>query len=67
MDEKEPGLRAEFCRVIQARIAWQPTEPYHLYSLDVTEAAYVRFTDEFQYIWRWDPSAGLRQEEKPNA
>ena len=67
VDEQEPGLRAEFCRVIQARIDWQPTEPYHLYSLDVTEAAYVRFTDEVQYVWRWDPSAGLRQEEKPNA
>lgn len=67
VDEREHALRAEFCQAIQARIDWQPTEPYHLYSLDVTEAAFIRFTDEFQHIWRWDPSAGLRQEQKPNS
>jgi hypothetical protein len=39
-------------RAIQARIDWQPTEPYHLFSLDVTEAAFIRFTDECQHIWR---------------
>ena len=66
VDEQDPGLRAEFCRVIQARIDWQPTEPYHLFSLDVTEAAYIRFTDEYQYIWRWTPSTGLHQDQKPN-
>jgi hypothetical protein len=66
VDEQEPELRAEYCRTIQARIGWQPPEPYHLFSLDVTEAAFVRFTDEFQHIWRWTPSAGLRQEQKPN-
>jgi pyridoxamine 5'-phosphate oxidase-like protein len=66
VDEREPGLRAEFCRVIQARIDWQPAEPYHLFSLDVAEAAFIRFTDEFQHIWRWSPPAGLSQEQKPN-
>jgi hypothetical protein len=66
VDEQDPELRAEYCRVIQARIDWQPTEPYHLFSLDVTEAAFVRFTAEFQDIWRWSPSAGLRKEQKPN-
>ena len=66
VDERDPELRAEFCRVIQARIDWQPTEPYHLFSLDVTEAAYIRFTDEYQYIWRWTPSTGLHQDQKPN-
>ena len=66
VDEQEPGLRAEFCQAIEARIDWQPNEPYHLFSLDVTEAAFVRFTDECQHIWRWNPSAGLRREQKPN-
>jgi len=66
VDEREPELRAEFCQVIKARIDWQPSEPYHLFSLDVTEAAFIRFTDEFQHIWRWDPSAGLRQQQRPN-
>jgi hypothetical protein len=67
VDEQDPGLRAEFLRAIQARIGWQPTEPYHLFSLDVTEAAYIRFTDEYQYIWRWTPSTGLHQDQKPNS
>jgi hypothetical protein len=67
VDERDPGLRAEFLRAIQARIDWQPPEPYHLFSLDVTEAAFLRFTDDIQHIWRWNPAAGLRQERKPNA
>jgi hypothetical protein len=65
VDEQAPELRAEFCQVIQARIDWQPTEPYHLFSLDVTEAAFVRFGEQ-QDIWRWEPSADLRREQKPN-
>jgi Pyridoxamine 5'-phosphate oxidase len=67
VDEQEPSLRTEFCRAIQARIDWQPAEPYHLFSLDVTEGAFIRFTDEWQDIWRWNSSAGLRQEQKPNS
>jgi Pyridoxamine 5'-phosphate oxidase len=66
VDEQDPGLRAEFLRAIQARIDWQPAEPYHLFSLDVTEAAYIRFTDEYQHIWRWTPFTGLHQDQKPN-
>ena len=65
VDERAPELRAEFCRVMQARIDWQPVEPYHLFSLDVAEAAFVRFAEQ-QDTWRWEPSAGLRREQKPN-
>lgn len=67
IDEPAPGVREGFCRAIRARIDWQPTEPYHLFSLDVTEGAFVRFTGEWEEVWRWDPAAGLRRERKPNA
>ena len=67
VDEGDAGVRAEFCRAIRARIDWEPTEPYHLFSLDVTEGSFMRFTSAVKQTWRWDPRSGLRKEEAPNA
>lgn len=67
VDEQDARMRAEFCRAIRARIDWEPAEPYHLFSLDVSEAAFMRFTDEVKETWRWDPRSGLRKERAPNA
>jgi hypothetical protein len=66
VDEQDAGVRAEFCRAIRSRIDWEPAEPYHLFSLDVTEGAFMRFTVEGKQTWRWDPRSGLRKEEAPN-
>jgi hypothetical protein len=66
VDEQDPGVRAAFCRAIRSRIDWEPAEPYHLFSLDVGEAAFMRFADEAKETWRWDPQSGLRKEQTPN-
>jgi hypothetical protein len=67
IDERDAQVRAEFCRAIGARIDWEPTEPYHLFSLDVTQGAFMRFTGEVKQTWRWDSRSGLQTEESPNA
>lgn len=66
VDEQDVGIRAGFCRAIRARIDWAPAEPYHLFSLDVGEAAFMRFIDEGKETWRWDQRSGLRKEQTPN-
>ncbi len=67
IDEQDPVTRGEFCRAIRARIDWQPEEPYHLFSLDVTEGAFMRFTEDEKQTWRWAPVGGLHKESGPNA
>jgi hypothetical protein len=62
VDEQDADVRGEFLRAIRARIDWEPAEPYHLFSLDVAEAAFMRFTDDAKETWRWTPAAGLRKQ-----
>lgn len=60
-----PPLRAAFREAIKARIDWAPEEPsYHLFSLDVDEAAYVVFSEGKQRVMAWDARRGLRRWEK---
>jgi hypothetical protein len=67
IDEPDAMARGEFHRAIRARIDWEPKEPYHLFSLDVTEGAFMRFTETEKETWRWTSTAGLRKERGPNA
>jgi len=60
VDEPRPEVREAFCRAIQARIDWRPTEPYHLFSLDVHSAGYAVF-GEGSHALAWDPERGLRR------
>jgi hypothetical protein len=42
LEISEPKLRGAFRAAIRARIDWAPDEPhYHVFALDVEEAAYV--------------------------
>ena len=58
VDVADPGLRERYADTLQARIDWRPTEPYHLFALDVSEAGYVSFGDRHQAL-RWSPADGL--------
>jgi hypothetical protein len=66
VDVRDPALRREHAEATFARIGWRPTEPYHCFSVDVLEAAYVRFEEKIWTVWRWRPETGLRKEIKPN-
>lgn len=60
VEQSEPGTRESFCRAIKERIDWEPTEPYHLFAIDVTSAAYVVFGGD-GYGMAWDPERGVRR------
>jgi hypothetical protein len=49
----EPERRERYCDVLEKEIDWRPTEPFHVFSLDVTEVGYCRFGDGIQVIRRW--------------
>jgi Pyridoxamine 5'-phosphate oxidase len=56
----DAATRAAYGAAIKERIDWEPTEPYHLFALDVDSAGFVIFGDE-RYGLAWDPERGLRR------
>ena len=56
----DPGLRRAYREAIMRRIDWAPEEPhFHLFSIDVTSAASMRFGDDPTVI-TWDAVRGTR-------
>jgi hypothetical protein len=56
----DADTRAAYGAAIKARIDWEPTEPFHLFALDVDSAGFVIFGEE-PYGLAWDPERGLRR------
>jgi hypothetical protein len=62
LDVTDAYLRSAYRGAIRARIDWAPTEGrYHLFSVDVGSAGYIRFTGDSAETWAWDPARGLRR------
>ena len=60
-------VREVFRAAILARIDWAPDEPeYHLFSLDVQRAGFVRFGDQ-RMAMAWDEARGFREVRHPDA
>jgi hypothetical protein len=57
VDVAEPWRRRAYGDELEAKIAWRPTEPFHLFALDVQGAAFIRFGAE-ALVLRWAPSDG---------
>jgi len=67
VDEHDAAVRTAFREAILTRIDWAPDEPkYHLFSLDVRGAGYVRFGDQPVAV-AWDEDRGLREVRHPDA
>lgn len=60
VDQPDPEVREAYCRAVRSRIAWEPTEPYHLFAIDVVSAAFVVFGGDGSAVV-WDPERGLRR------
>jgi hypothetical protein len=50
----------------EAIIGWRPSEPFHLFALDVWRAAFISF-GEHRRLLRWTPGAGLEVLHHPHA
>src|SRR5579875_3447814 len=43
VDQPDPQVRARYRQAIKGRLDWEPTEPFHLFAVDVTSAGYLVF------------------------
>lgn len=68
VEEQDPSVREAFRDAIQRRIDWAPREPhYHLFSLDLTSAAYLRFAEGGGDAWAWEEKGGFHELSDPFA
>jgi len=49
----DPAAKRAYEETLYARIQWRPTEPYHVFALDIDAAGFVRFRDDGRDIWSW--------------
>ncbi len=59
-DVANPAVRRRYADVLEAKIGWRPADPYHLFSVDISDTAYVVFGRD-QYAMRWNPTRGFRR------
>jgi hypothetical protein len=58
VDVTDAALRVRYADVLEARIDWRPSEPFHLFSVEVESAGYIVFGKE-PVALRWNPSDGF--------
>jgi hypothetical protein len=65
IDEQDPGLRARYSDALAARIDWRPSEPFHLFRVDIESAGYVVFSAE-AYGLRWSVDGAVSRFSLPS-
>jgi len=46
---------------LDASAHWEPSEPFHLFVVDIQSAGFVIFTNDEPYGMAWDPDRGTRR------
>jgi hypothetical protein len=46
----EPSYRERYAEAVREAIGWAPSEPYHLFRLDITSAAFVQFGESTEAV-----------------
>jgi hypothetical protein len=59
-DVADPAVRRRYADVLEAKIGWRPADPYHLFAVDIGDAAYIVFGRE-RFAMRWTPTRGFRR------
>jgi len=49
----------------EAAIDWRPTDPFHVFLVDILSAAFIRFGEEHRVL-RWSPERGLERMRHPD-
>lgn len=55
----DPIRKHAYEDVIEKRIDWRPSEPYHCFAVDIDHASLVRFADGGRQVWIWRASGEL--------
>jgi hypothetical protein len=66
IDLPEPERRRAYADAVEAKIAWRPSEPYHLFAADIERAGYISFTSERRLV-RWSVPSGVEVLRHPDA
>ncbi len=66
VDVAEPSRRRALEDAQQAAIGWHPTEPYHLFSVDIESAGFISFGKD-QKLVVWSPDNGVLVLRHPDA
>jgi hypothetical protein len=66
IDVQDPGPRKAYADVLEERIDWRPSEPFHLFSVDVESAGYIVFGKEPMAV-RWTAAEGLARIRHPDS
>jgi hypothetical protein len=56
----EAGLRERFADTQEATIGWRPSEPFHLFAVDIESAGFISFGEARQML-RWSPGRGTER------
>jgi hypothetical protein len=67
VDVPDPALRQAYGDATAAEIDWRPSEPFHLFSLDIEEAAFVVYEEGEQRTTRWTRAGGTTFKAGPAA
>ncbi len=65
VDVPEPERREAYCQVLDAATNWRPSEPYHLFAVDIREAGYIAFGERRRALV-WTERDGLRKLRHPD-
>lgn len=50
---------------LETAIDWRPTDPFHVFSVDIVSVSYISFGDD-QRVLRWTPEQGLEKLRHPD-
>jgi hypothetical protein len=64
VDVRDAALRTRYADELEAKINWRPSEPFHLFAMDVQSAGYIVFGKE-PAAMRWDPAEGTARIRHP--
>ncbi|MGH7764776.1 MAG: pyridoxamine 5'-phosphate oxidase family protein [Candidatus Dormibacteraceae bacterium] len=57
-DVPESDRRQKYADALGAAIKWRPTEPYHLFAVDVLRGGFISFGDQHRLL-RWSAATGI--------
>jgi hypothetical protein len=66
LDIQDPAVLERYAETLQEAIDWRPTEPYHLFAVNIASAGFIRFGDDRRAL-RWDPDRELEELPHPDA
>lgn len=62
--QSEQALRDRFADAQEAAIDWRPTDPFHVFAVDILSASYISFGKDSRLL-RWTPGQGEQELHHP--